>query len=117
MTSVTTGATSPPPPTSTNVQEGTKMASSPRQLRIGTYLCPSLPVELFQLLAEFLEEDLGCETSLMYEWRAAGPIPNRADPFLNNILDLGKFTYLNFTAFFIYNYFYFCRTPDKVKQI
>lgn len=88
----TTVMTSVTPASSTS--ESTNMAAlqiKPRQLRIATYLCPSLPVELFQLIAEFLEEDLGCEASLLYEWRAAGPLPNRADPFADNTIDLGKY--------------------------
>ncbi|KAF4532162.1 hypothetical protein B566_EDAN002223 [Ephemera danica] len=63
-------------------------SNRPRQLRVATYLCPSLPVELFQLIVEFLEDELGCEASLQYEWRASGPLPNRADPFLDNTIDL-----------------------------
>jgi hypothetical protein len=76
------------------------MTSTPRHLRIGTYLCPSLSVELFQLLSEFLEEDLGCETSLMYEWRSTGPLPNRDDPFLSNTLDLGERDFKTFIRVF-----------------
>jgi len=69
----------------------TNMASNNKpKLTLATYLCPSLPVELFQLLAEFLEQDLGCEVTLVYEWRAQGPLPGRPDPFADNSVHLGE---------------------------
>jgi hypothetical protein len=76
------------------IEMSTNMASSTNnklKLSLGTYLCPSLPVELFQLLAEFLEQDLECEVTLVYEWRASGPLPDRADPFADNTVHLGEF--------------------------
>jgi hypothetical protein len=75
------------------IAKSTNMASTTNKLKLtlATYLCPSLPVELFQLLAEFLEQDLGCEVTLVYEWRASGPLPDRADPFADNTVHLGEF--------------------------
>jgi len=55
-------------------------------------MCPSHPVELYELLLAYLEEVLHCECSLLYESRAGGPLPDRADPFQADLVDLGELT-------------------------
>ena len=59
-------------------------------LQIITYLVPSLNVELFETLAQYLESSLGKETTLVYESRFIGPQPDRIDPFKNKTADLGN---------------------------
>lgn len=66
------------------------MPTSRPKLRLGTYLCPSHPVELYELFLKYLEEELPCEATLMYESRAGGPLPDREDPFTADNLDIGK---------------------------
>lgn len=61
------------------------------QLRCLTYLCPTIPVELFQGILEVLEEQTGYQTTLQYEWRSDGNSKKRLDPFENNLIDLGEF--------------------------
>ncbi|GLV34582.1 hypothetical protein CBL_09063 [Carabus blaptoides fortunei] len=58
------------------------------QLRVLTYLCPTVPVELFQGILEVLEEQTNYQTTLQYEWRTDGCTENRLDPFENNLSDL-----------------------------
>lgn len=62
------------------------------KLRLGTYMCPSHPVELYELFMKYLEEELPCEATLVYESRCGGPLPDRVDPFTADTLDIGKLT-------------------------
>lgn len=64
------------------------MPKSPTKLRVITYMCPSHPVEMYELLMNYLEEELDVEATLIYETRAAGPLPGRCDPFTDNSIDL-----------------------------
>lgn len=70
----------------------TSPETKPR-LRLITYMCPSHPVELYEMLLVYLEETLDCEATLVYESRAPGPLPDRVDPFTNDSVDIGQ--YLN----------------------
>lgn len=65
--------------------------SSKTELRIVTYMCPTHPVQLYELIIELLESALNCYTTLQYESRTPGPFPDRPDPFSNDKVDLGKF--------------------------
>ncbi|RZF47781.1 hypothetical protein LSTR_LSTR006045 [Laodelphax striatellus] len=58
------------------------------ELRLATYMCPSLPVELYELFMSYLEEALVCDATLIYESRAAGPLTDRQDPFTKNSVDI-----------------------------
>lgn len=60
----------------------------PGKLRIITYMCPSHPVEMYELLMNYLEEELNVEATLVYETRAGGPLPGRCDPFTDDSIDL-----------------------------
>lgn len=60
-------------------------------LRIITYLVPSLPVELFETIAQYLENSLDRESFLIYESRFIGPQVDRHDPFKTNMADLGLY--------------------------
>lgn len=66
------------------------------ELRIITYMCPTHPVELYQLIMELLEEALGWHTTLQYESRTPGPFKDRPDPFVTNKVDLGEYLLLFF---------------------
>nr|CAD7431937.1 unnamed protein product [Timema monikensis] len=58
------------------------------KLRLVTYMCPSHPVELYELVLQYLEEQVECEATLMYESRSAGPLPDRVDPFTSDTVDI-----------------------------
>ena len=60
------------------------------KLRIITYMCPSHPVELYELIMQYLEEEIGCESSLLYESSGPGPLSDRVDPFTDNSVDMGE---------------------------
>lgn len=57
-------------------------------LRAATYLSPSIPVEYFEMILQYLEHKLGIHTTLLYESRWEGPRQDREDPFLSGYLDL-----------------------------
>lgn len=61
-------------------------------LRAVTYMCPTHPVKLYECILELLEEALPCHTTLQYESRKGGPLPDRPDPFINNLVDLAFMT-------------------------
>lgn len=65
--------------------------SSKMELRIVTYMSPTHPVQLYELIMEFLESVLDCHTTLQYESRSPGPFLDRPDPFSNDKVDFGKF--------------------------
>lgn len=66
------------------------MAENKSDLRVVTYMCPSHPVQLYELILELLEENLDCYATLQYESRSPGPLPDRPDPFSADKADLGK---------------------------
>jgi len=70
------------------------MANPRPKLRIITYMCPSHPVELYELIVQYLEEEIGCEASLLYESRSPGPLSDRVDPFTDNSVDMGELVIL-----------------------
>lgn len=59
-----------------------------RKLRLLTYLCPGLPIGLFQTYQYYLEEVLGCESYLMIENRYSAPSKEKVDPFTANDVDI-----------------------------
>ncbi|XP_077291548.1 phosphonates-binding periplasmic protein-like isoform X2 [Arctopsyche grandis] len=59
-----------------------------QRLRVATYMCPSHPVQLYELIVELLEEALDCHATLMYESRSPGPMPGRDDPFESDEIDI-----------------------------
>lgn len=68
------------------------MAQNKQELRIVTYMCPSQPVQFYELIMEVLEESLNCYTTLQYESRSSGPFADRPDPFSTNKVDLAFMT-------------------------
>lgn len=70
-----------------------------QQLRIITYMCPSHPVELYEMFMRYLEEQTGLNGILIYESRDSGPLSDRTDPFTDDYVDIGKF-YLS-AAYFL----------------
>ena len=60
------------------------------ELRFLTYMVPSRPVEVYEVITHYLEECMGCETSLIYESRSDEQLANHKDPFLSNKVDIGK---------------------------
>lgn len=68
------------------------MSQSKQELRVVTYMCPTHPVQLYELILELLEEALDCYTTLQYESRSPGPLPDRPDPFSTNKVDLAFMT-------------------------
>lgn len=66
-----------------------------RSLRLITYMVPSHPVELYECIAHFLEEELNVRVMLAYESR--DPIAlfeNRPDPFVAHEADIGEFLFI-----------------------
>jgi hypothetical protein len=66
------------------------MANPRPKLRIITYMCPSHPVELYEMILQYLEEETSCEASLVYESRSPGQLSGRLDPFTDNSADVGE---------------------------
>ncbi|XP_053609995.1 uncharacterized protein LOC128674982 isoform X2 [Plodia interpunctella] len=62
------------------------------EIRIVTYMCPTHPVQLYELIMQLLEEAMGCNTTLQYESRTSGPFQDRPDPFWNDKVDLAFMT-------------------------
>jgi phosphonate transport system substrate-binding protein len=58
------------------------------ELRVITYLAPSLPIELYELLCRYLERRLGVSTSLVSEPARSGP-PPADNPFSRGEVDVG----------------------------
>ncbi|GIY73918.1 uncharacterized protein CEXT_315021 [Caerostris extrusa] len=57
-------------------------------LRAGTYLAPSIPVEYYEMILQYLESKLGIQSTLLYESRWEGPRAEREDPFMSAYLDI-----------------------------
>uniref|UniRef100_A0A2A4IXQ0 Solute-binding protein family 3/N-terminal domain-containing protein n=1 Tax=Heliothis virescens TaxID=7102 RepID=A0A2A4IXQ0_HELVI len=68
------------------------MAQNKQELSVVTYMCPSHPVQLYELILELLEDALGCYTTLQYESRSPGPLSDRPDPFSTGKADLAFMT-------------------------
>lgn len=68
------------------------MSDEKQDLRVITYMCPTHPVELYELILELLETAIDCHTVLQYESRSPGPLSGRPDPFINNKIDLAFMT-------------------------
>ena len=62
---------------------------SPAVLRLITYLSPSIPAELFELIARDLAEQCGVPTELTFEERISGPLEGDDDPFAAGAVDVG----------------------------
>lgn len=81
------------------------MSKVKQELRVITYMCPTHPVELYELVLELLEGSLDCHAVLQYESRSPGPIPGRPDPFSTNKIDLG----MNFCSYSILLFYMFLK--------
>lgn len=64
--------------------------SSPKKLRLMTYLSSGIPIQVFELLLHYLEEVTGMEGYLITESRWSGPPAERGDPFIDDIADVGE---------------------------
>lgn len=64
------------------------MSQEKFELRVITYMCPSHPVGMYELIVELLEKALDCHATLQYESRSPGPIAGRPDPFTKDKIDL-----------------------------
>ena len=58
-------------------------------LRLITYLSPGLPLELFEDVGAYLEEELGLPTTLAAETATSAPPRDEPDPFSTGRADLG----------------------------
>lgn len=63
------------------------MEDNNKMLRLATYMCPGIPVEYYEFLAEYLENKLNVQTSLLYSARRRGPESARGD---QNRIDVGE---------------------------
>ena len=59
------------------------------EIRFLSYLSPSLPVQLFEIVAHFVGQSLGVQVSLRFETRTSGPPRNEPDPFTLGEADVG----------------------------
>lgn len=69
-------------------------------LRLITYLSPSIPAGLYELIARDLEEQCGVMTDVVFEERISGPLAGDDDPFASGTVDVGficspSFRFLN----------------------
>lgn len=60
-----------------------------KRLRILTYMCPDISIDVFTFLRDVVEEATNFEVDLIVETRYPGPSPDRADPFKENLADIG----------------------------
>lgn len=58
-------------------------------LRLITYLSPSIPAALYELIARDLAEQCGVDTDVVFEERISGPLAGDDDPFARGAADLG----------------------------
>jgi len=58
-------------------------------LRMATYMCPSIPIEYYELLATYLEESLDVDTTLVYDSRSPGQLKMKPDLFGLGHVDIG----------------------------
>ncbi|HEX7192351.1 MAG TPA: PhnD/SsuA/transferrin family substrate-binding protein [Thermoanaerobaculia bacterium] len=58
-------------------------------LRLITYLSPSIPAGLYELIARDLAEQCGVPTDLTFEERISGPLAGDEDPFASGAADVG----------------------------
>jgi len=75
----------------------------PNVLRLITYLSPSIPAGLYELIARDLAEQCGVATDLRFEERISGPLEGDEDPFASGAADVGficapSFRFLNRAA-------------------
>lgn len=70
------------------------MAGNTNILHVATYMCPSLPVEYYELLAEYLESQLQVQTVLIYNSKRYGPDIKRGDHQRIDIAFISTSTYL-----------------------
>ncbi|XP_066977417.1 uncharacterized protein [Macrobrachium rosenbergii] len=64
-------------------------------LHLATYMCPSLPVEYYEFLAEYLESKLQKQTVLIYNSRRYGPDIKRGDHKYIDLAFISTSTYLD----------------------
>ncbi|KAG7162651.1 uncharacterized protein LOC121873670 isoform X2 [Homarus americanus] len=70
------------------------MENKPTTLRLATYMCPGVPVEYFEFLAEYLETQLNLETILLYNSRRRGPDISREGDLHIDIAFVSTSSYL-----------------------
>jgi ABC-type phosphate/phosphonate transport system substrate-binding protein len=58
-------------------------------LRLISYLAPSIPAGLYELIARDLAERCGDATDLIFEERISGPLAGDEDPFASGAADVG----------------------------
>ena len=77
-----------------------------QRLRIITYLSPSIPAELYELIARDLGEQCGVIAELAFEPRISGPLAGDDDLFSRGAVDVGflcapSFRWLNARVSFL----------------
>jgi phosphonate transport system substrate-binding protein len=80
-------------PRSTRLQRGKKprhrLLASRIVLRLISYLSPSIPAALYELIARDIGEQCGMATDLVYEEQISGPLAGDDDPFARAAVDVG----------------------------
>lgn len=72
-------------------------------LRLISYLAPSIPAAMYELIARDLAEQCGVATDVVFETRISGPLAGDDDPFASGAVDVGfvcapSFRFLNESA-------------------
>lgn len=70
------------------------MENSTPILRLATYMCPGIPVEYYEFLADYLETKLNIQTLLLYNSRRCGPDSSRGDQQRIDIAFVSTSTYI-----------------------
>lgn len=64
-------------------------------LRLATYMCPSIPVEFYELLGAYLEKELKLRSTLLYDSRRMGPDGDRGDHHWIDLAFIPTSSYVN----------------------
>lgn len=67
------------------------------RLRILTYVTPEVPITIFTMLRDCIEEVTEMEVDLMVEDRFPGPSPARTNPFSADLADIGMSKFRQFS--------------------
>lgn len=89
------------------------MSEGKTELRVVTYMCPTHPVQLYELILELMEDALDCHTTLQYESRTPGPFPDRPDPFTTNKVDIGENIFNILTFWYLPTSYSYTNYPDE----
>ena len=83
-------------------------ASNKQRLRLLTYLSPGVPLDVFYLLRDAVEDCTGMEVDLIVEDRFTGPTEGRANPFSDDLADIGRYVYVDGIFYHLQSFTFTC---------